>query len=113
MVRYTSGKDLLKKTPTFYQQVMRERLNAKFNRVYRYIEVLYNGENPYIDAIRVNMTHLVRIIETGDWSLLRRKPAAFLGLAAAVQDIEKLVAAQLASFKGARIHNDGTLLMPV
>lgn len=113
MVRYESGEDLLKKTPVFYQQVMRERLNAKFNRVYRYIEVLYNGQNPYIDAITSNMNHLVRIIETGDWSLLRRKPASFLGLAAAVQDIEKLVAAQLADFNGARIHPDDTLLMPV
>ena len=113
MVRYTSGKDLLKKTPTFYQHVMRDRLNSKFNRVYRYIEVLYDGQNPYIEAISTNITHLVRILETGDWSLLRRKPACFLGIAAAVHDIEKLVAAQLAAFKGARIHPDDTLLMPV
>ena len=113
MVRYTSGEDLLIKTPVFYQQVMRERLNSKFNRVYRYIEVMYGGQNPYIDAIRMNITHLVRIIETGDWSMLRRKPACFLGIAAAVQDIEKLVAAQLASFKGSVLKPDDTLLMPV
>ena len=112
-VRYTSGEDLLIKTPVFYQQVMRERLNSKFNRVYRYIEVMYGGQNPYIDAIRMNITHLVRIIETGDWSMLRRKPACFLGIAAAVQDIEKLVAAQLASFKGSVLKPDDTLLMPV
>jgi hypothetical protein len=112
-VRYRSGKDLLQKTPTFYQQVMRERLNTKFNRVYRYIEVLYNGQNPYIDAIRHNMTHLMRIIESGDWSLLRRKPACFLGIAQAVHDIEQLVARQLEAFKGARIRPDNTLLMPV
>jgi len=101
------------KTPAFYQQVMRERLSSKFNRVYRYIEVLYDGQNPYIDAIRVNITHLVRIIESGDWSLLRRKPACFLGLAAAVHDIEQLVATQLAAFKGAKIRPDDSLLMPV
>ena len=113
MVRYRSGKDLLTKTPAFYQQVMRERLNSKFNRVYRYIEVLYNGQNPYIDAIRTNITHLVRIIESGDWSLLRRKPTCFLGLAVAMQDIERLVAKQLAAFRGATIRSDDTLLMPV
>ena len=113
MVRYESGKDLLMKTPVFYQQVMRERLNAKFNRVYRYIEVLYDGHNPYIEAIRNNMTHLVRIIESGDWSLLRRKPTVFLGLAQAVHDLEKLVAAQLAEFKGGKVFPDDTLLMPV
>ncbi len=90
MVRYESGEDLLRKTPIFYQQIMRERLNAKFNRVYRYIEVLYDGDNPYIEAIRNNIAHLVRVIETGDWSLLRRKPNCFLGISAAVQDIERL-----------------------
>lgn len=112
-VRYESGEDLLRKTPVFYQQVMRERLNAKFNRVYRYIEVLYDGYNPYIEAIRNNITHLVRVIETGDWSLLRRKPNCFLGISAAVQDIERLVAAQLRSFKGATAGTDDALVMPV
>ena len=113
MVRYKSGEDLLRKTPMFYQQVMRERLNAKFNRVYRYIEVLYDGRNPYIEAIRNNITHLVRVIETGDWTLLRRQPACFLGVTAAAQDIEQLVAAQLKSFKGVAIEPDEALIMPV
>ncbi len=113
MVRYKSGEDLLRKTPMFYQQVMRERLNAKFNRVYRYIEVLYDGRNPYIEAIRNNITHLVRVIETGDWALLRRQPACFLGVTAAAQDIEQLVAAQLKSFKGVAIEPDEALIMPV
>ncbi|MBT8103742.1 MAG: hypothetical protein KJO95_12285 [Gammaproteobacteria bacterium] len=113
MVRYKSGNDLLRKTPAFYQQVMRERLNSKFNRVYRYVEVLYNGQNPYIEAITNNIQHLVRILETGDWSLLRREPAFFLGIANAVQDIEKLVKRQLASFKGSARSSDGSLVMPV
>lgn len=113
MVRYKSGEDLLRKTPMFYQQVMRDRLNAKFNRVYRYIEVLYDGYNPYIEAIRNNITHLVRVIETGDWSLLRRRPACFIGIAAAVQDIERLVTAQLESFRGVAIETDDPLVMPV
>jgi hypothetical protein len=113
MVRYKSGKDLLEKTPVFYQQVMRERLNTKFNRVYRYIEVLYNGHNPYIEAIRHNITHLVHILETGDWSLLRREPAFYLGIANAVQEIEQLVARQLASFHGARVPSNDSLVMPI
>ncbi len=113
MVRYKSGEDLLRKTPTFYQQVMRDRLNSKFNRCYRYIEVLYDGQNPYIDAIRNNITHLVRILESGDWSLLRREPAYYLGIANAVQDIEALVAKQLALFRGAVLKAEDSLLMPV
>ncbi len=113
MVRYKSGCDLLEKTPTFYQQVMRDRLNSKFNRVYRYIEVLYDGDNPYIDAIRNNITHLVRVLKSGDWSLLRREPAVYLGLGSAIQDIEQLVARQLASFKGSIVKTENPLLMPI
>jgi hypothetical protein len=113
MVRYKSGEDLLRKTPAFYQQVMRERLNKKFNRVYRYIEVLYDGHNPYIEAIRSNITHLIHILETGNWSLLRREPDFFLGIANSVHDIEKLVARQLASFKGSMVASDNSLVMPV
>ena len=113
VVRYKSGKDLLSKTPAFYQQVMRERLNEKFNRAYRYIEVLYAGSNPYIDAIRANMTHLVRILETGNWALLRRQPACYLGVASAIKEIEQLVARQLNAFKGNRVKTDSTLVMPV
>ena len=97
MVRYKSGTDLLMKTPLFYQQVMRDRLSSKFNRVYRYIEVLFDGNNPYIDAIASNINPLVRILETGDWTLLRRQPPYFLGIVTAVQEIEQLVSKQLAS----------------
>jgi hypothetical protein len=92
---------------------MRERLNKKFSRAYRYVEVLYDGGNPYIDAIRANMTHLMRILETGNWSLLRREPAYFLGIAGAVKEIEQLVKRQLNAFKGARVKPDNTLVMPV
>jgi len=113
MVRYKSGKDLLKKTPAFYQQVTRDRLNSKFNRVYRYAEVLYGGHNPYIDAIKSNITHLVRVLQSDDWSLLRREPACFLGIASAMQDIEQLVAKHLASLTGTSIRSDRPLLMPV
>ena len=112
MVRYHSGQDLLRKTPVFYQQVMRDRLHSKFNRVYRYIEVLYDGQNPYIDAIANNISHLVRIIESGDWTLLRRQPPYFLGIVNAVNDLEQLVKRQLASLSGRAGETNG-LLMPV
>jgi hypothetical protein len=95
-VRYESGVDLLRKTPVFYQQVSRERLYSKFNRAYRYIEVLYDGQNPYVDAIRSNMTHLVRVLESGDWTMLRRSPPYFVGVDDAEHDMEKLVETQLA-----------------
>jgi len=112
MVRYKSGQDLLQKTPVFYQQVMRDRLHRKFNRVYRYIEVLYDGQNPYIEAIASNISHLVRVIESGDWTLLRRQPPLFVGITEAASELEMLVSRQLASFTGKAIEADA-LLMPV
>jgi hypothetical protein len=112
MVRYKSGQDLLQKTPVFYQQVMRDRLNLKFNRAYRYMEVLYDGHNPYIEAIRNNITHLVRIISTGNWALLRREPRCFVGVADAVHELESFVLEQLAALTGRAIEKD-ELLMPV
>ena len=112
-VRYKSGTDLLRKTPAFYQQVMRDRLHRKFNRVYRYIEVLYDGQNPYIDSIRINLSHLARVIESGDWSLLRRDPPYFLGIVNAVNELEKLVKNQLASITGKTVDIDTGMLMPL
>ena len=96
MVRYESGVDLLMKTPQFYQQVTRERLQKKFNRAYRYIEVLYDGQNPYVEAIRNNIVYLVRVMKSGDWRMLRRSPPYFLGANDAIKKIENLVKAQLA-----------------
>lgn len=113
MVRYASGEDLLQKTPAFYQQVTRDRLNKKFNRVYRYAEVLYDGHNPYIEAIRVNIEHLVKVLASENWSLLRRKPPYFLGIGTAAQDMESLVTKLLAGFTGRAIAAKNGLLMPV
>ena len=113
MVRYKSGQDLLAKTPAFYQQVMRDRLNKKFNHVYRYVEPLYDGHNPYIEAIRNNIQHLVRVLSTGNWSLLRRKPPYFLGIGIAAKDMETLVSSHLSSFTGRAIEAENGLLMPV
>ncbi len=113
MVRYESGEDLLKKTPVFYQQVMRERLDRQFNQAYRYVEVIYDGENPYLDAIAMNIRHLDRVIESGDWSLLRRRPPYFLGAGEAAVEIDEIVSQQLASFTGRQVTAEDPLLMPV
>ena len=79
MVRYESGVDLLRKTPMFYQAATKERLQKKFNRAYRYVEVLFEGQNPYVTAIRRNLTHLVKVLKTDSWDLLRREPPYFVG----------------------------------
>ena len=87
-------------------------IRDRFNRAYRYVEILYDGQNPYIEAIRNNITHLVRIISTGNWSLLWRDPPYFLGIVTAVQDVEQYVSAQLTALTGRAIEKN-ELLMPV
>ena len=79
-VRYESGNDLLRKTPTFYQAATKDRLQKKFNRSYRYAEVLFDGQNPYVSAIRSNLTHLTKVLKEGRWDLLRREPPCFVGI---------------------------------
>ena len=96
-VRYESGRDLLKKTPIFYQEITRDRLQNKFARAYRYVEVLYDGQNPYIDAIKKNITHLVRVLKSNDWQLLRRNPPFFVSSTESVRRMDDLVDEQLAS----------------
>jgi len=96
MVRYESGIDLLKKTPVFYQQVSQKRLQKKFNRAYRYMEVLFGGENPYVAAMKSNMAHLIRVLKADDWNLLRRSPPFFVGDSEAVQNVDQMVQSQLA-----------------
>ena len=109
MVRYESGIDLLRKTPLFYQQVTRDRLQNKFNRAYRYVEVLFDGQNPYIDAIKKNISHLVRVLKTNDWRLLRRQPQFYVSNGNTIQRVNELVNAQLAAMKS---KDDDTATMP-
>ena len=94
-VRYESGEDLLKKTPEFYENVLRTRLQSQFNRAYRYIDVLFDGQNPYTEAIRQNMQHLLRVLDSGNWMLLRRSPPYFTADREAPRQIEALVDSQL------------------
>jgi hypothetical protein len=95
VVRYESGVDLLRKTPLFYEEVSKDRLQNKFNRAYRYLEVLFGGENPYVNAIKTNMVHLVRVLKSGDWDLLRRQPPYFVADSKVVSIMDKMVQKQL------------------
>ena len=75
-------------------------------------ESLFDGRNPYIEAIRTNITHLVRIISTGNWALLRRDPPYFVGIISAIHDVEHYVKEQLSALTG-RAVEENDLLMPV
>lgn len=77
LVRYGSGLDLLRQTPNFVDTMMRERLDGQFGSAYRYLEPLFDGENPYLLAIEQHMTFLRKVLQTQNWRLLRRNPPIF------------------------------------
>ena len=76
-VRYSSGLDLLRQTPEFVRESRTQRLEGEFEHAYRYLEVLFEGRNPYIEAIDRNVVFLDRVLRTEGWPLLRRNPPLF------------------------------------
>jgi hypothetical protein len=76
-VRYSSGLDLLRQTPRFVRETRAERLEGEFEHAYRYLEPLFGGKNPYLEAIDRNVVYLQRILRAERWRLLRRNPPLF------------------------------------
>jgi len=76
-VKYASGLDLLRQTPDFVAEVRTKRLDGEFGAAYRNLEFLYNGRNPYIEAIDRNVDYLRQILRSENWRLLRRNPPIF------------------------------------
>jgi hypothetical protein len=95
-VTYTSGIDLLRQTPDFWSQAVSERMNRKFNRAYRYMEVLFDGKNPYLGFIGTNLSYLSRVIDNGEWKALRRKPPVFTVVPEILEKVAALVSSRLA-----------------
>ncbi len=94
-VLYESAEDLLRKTPNFVQGSAFQRLDTVFGRAYRYLEVLFNGKNPYLQAIEHNLQHLQRVIDTDDFTLLRRSPPCFVGHSDSVLQMSALVESEI------------------
>ncbi len=76
-VRYSSGLDLLRQTPQFVRDTRIRRLEGEFEHAYRYLEPLFDGKNPYIEAIDRNLGYLNRVLRTERWPMLRRNPPLF------------------------------------
>jgi hypothetical protein len=76
-VRYSSGIDLLRQTPSFFQQVFSKRLDVEYHGRYRYYEAWFDGNNPYLDAIEKNLRFLRHVLANEQWDLLRRQPPVF------------------------------------
>ena len=76
-VRYSSGVDLLRQTPEFVRETRVERLEREFESAFRYIEPLFDGKNPYLEAMDRNLKYLHRVLRTERWPMLRRSPPLF------------------------------------
>ena len=76
-VKYSSGLDLLRQTPEFVRETRVERLEGEFEHAYRYVEPLFGGRNPYLEAIDRNLGYLRRVLSTERWPMLRRNPPLF------------------------------------
>lgn len=62
-VIYRSGNDLLRKTPAFHATMARKRLDEDFAQLHDCIKPLFDGQNPYVQAINRNMAYLQRILD--------------------------------------------------
>ncbi len=80
-VKYASGLDLLRQTPDFVAEVREKRLEREFRAAYRHLENLYQGRNPYVEAIDRNVDYLRQVLRSENWRLLRRKPPIFAAAA--------------------------------
>jgi hypothetical protein len=72
VVVFESAEDLIRKTPSFYRNASR-RLDEDLGGAYQYATKHFNGNNPYMDALRQN----IRFIEkhpAQEKLLLRRHP---------------------------------------
>jgi hypothetical protein len=90
-VKYASGLDLLRQTPEFMAEVRNKRLDGAFGSAYRYLEILYGGTNPYVEAIDRNVEYLRQILRSENWRLLRRNPPIFAALPDPMQNMRGLM----------------------
>jgi hypothetical protein len=78
-VVYHSGYDLLSKTPAFYAKMVKKRLDEDFGRLYDYMKPLFDGKNPYLEAVNRNMKYLEQVLSDGRLTeSLRRHTAPVL-----------------------------------
>ena len=72
IVRYSSGEDLLFKTPGFYEYVVRVRIEKKLGASDRYAEAHFDGRNLYQAEIDRNMEFLNDTLESANLDRIRR-----------------------------------------
>jgi hypothetical protein len=74
---FTSGEDLVHKTPHFYEGTTK-RLDLQLARCYEYAGRHFGGGNPYLDEMHKNVRYAERMANAPTAELLRRQPPTTL-----------------------------------
>lgn len=82
VILYATPEDLLRKTPGFYDHLVKPRIEGDFDHAYRYIAAHFGGTDPYAEAMRRNLDFLRDMIARNDFSGLHRKPVPLMPLPA-------------------------------
>jgi hypothetical protein len=99
-VRYSSGLDLLRQTPQFVRNTRIRRLEGEFEHAYRYLEPLFGGKNPYMEAIERNLEYLDRVLRAERWPMLRRNPPLFTAVPDQLPQVRGLMLNRLKTLWG-------------
>ena len=72
-INFSSAADLLAKTPGFYENVAKKRLDGLFGGLHEIVATHFGGTNPYRDRIERNIGFLRDVLARGEFDRLRRK----------------------------------------
>lgn len=76
-VLYDSPQDLLRKTPAFFENIVKKRLERDFAQVYRHLASHFGGDDPYLRGMYRNLAYLDQLIARDDFSGLHRKKSSY------------------------------------
>lgn len=82
VILYATPEDLLRKTPGFYDHMVKPRLEVDFEHSYRHIGDHFGGDDPYQRAMQRNFDYLREMIASNDFSRMRRRPVPLMPLPA-------------------------------
>jgi hypothetical protein len=72
-VLYDSPQDLLRKTPAFFENIVKKRLERDYAQVYRHLASHFGGDDPYLRGMYRNLAYLDQLIARNDFSDLHRQ----------------------------------------
>ena len=76
-VLFSSGDDLVRKTPAFYLNAAK-RLDLQLARAYEYAERHFRGQNLYVEEMQKNVRYAQTVAHAPDTDMLRRTPPSTL-----------------------------------